>query len=457
MRYVRFRKLFVACFLAMLLLSLAGNIRFGIKTAEADSGNYVPIKWALIVLGGYDYYAMHSWNPIQRVEGWLYGRGVPYDLFQDDDVEAPNDNPSAGKYSLQYANGSLRYQVLVLIPNTHDDTSAVNTNYIYWAVGNGTNAVILGTAAKLVPDLLGISTSEVTYIQDFSTPYGVNCTVTKTFNDGIKEYTQGSVVLVGEITGYVGHTKLQNSSGKTVWYNWTRKDHRGIGMMNGTYGIGNVWYNSLVTDRHDFLKGFPYSSEWVDGHWALIGHAINFMFTNCEKIHLSIQGYKKWKGGIVLRLDQDITTGIAAPINEEALKAGWVYDYSICALGYMRYCTTGFISVSDRLPEGYTGSPSLKVKHGTATGILFGTVTNATTETFIVYNGTVGGKYDRMRIDFNKNQDFSDDTEYKIFQNITYTNMKGKYYWCYVDNQTEPTQVDFGCGVPLGRCFQQNG
>lgn len=453
MRLIRFTRSFVACFLAMLLLGSAGNTQFGMKTAEADSGSYVPIKWALIILGGYDYYAPHSWNPIQRVEGWVYSRGAPYDLFQDDDIESPTDTPSTGNYPLQYANGSLRYQVLVLIPNSHDDISAVKTKYIHWAVGNGTNTVIFGTAARLVPDLLGISASEVTYFQDYSTPYGVNCTITKSFNDEIKEYTQGSVILVGEV-GYVGHTKLQNSAAKTVWYTWTRKDEWGIGMMNGTYGSGNIWYNSLVTDRYDFLRGSPYSFEWVDHHWALIGHAINFMFNNCEKIHLSIQGYKKWKGGIVLRLDQDTTLGIAAPINEEALKAGWVYDYTICVLGYMRYIGGGFIGVSDGLPDGYTGSPSLKVKHGIATGILFGTVTNATAETFIIYNSTVGGKYDRMRIDFNQNQDFSDDTEYKIFQNITYTNMKGKYYWCYIDNQTEPTEVDFGWWCPLREALQ---
>ena len=425
-------------FLMISIASLFIPINFVADVQASKDGEYVPIKGGIIVLGGYDYHAKHSFNPIQRVERYVQARGVPYDLFLDDDIEASTDSPSSGKYPLQYANGSLRYQVLVLIVNSHYDSSAVNVNYIYSAVGNGTNAVVFGVTAKFVPDLLGILAAEVTYFEDYSTPYGVNCSVKKTFDDGIKKYTSGSVVNI--TAPYYMHTKIQNSNGKTVWYNMTRPSNWWIGMMNGTYGGGQVWYNSLATDSDNFL--YPrqtYERSWVKYHFDFVGHAINFMFNQVEKVNLSLQGYKKWKGALVIRLDQDTPYGIHTPINEEALKAGWVYDYVICTLGYREPEKR---SVSEGLPENYTGSPSSKVKHGDATYFRF--EGQDRTFKFIIYNSTVKGDYDRIRLDFNENEDFSDDVEYGIFDNMTYTRMDGKYYWSYLDNQAGPTQVNFG-------------
>jgi len=418
-------------------VDIAGDVQ-----ASKDS-DYVPIKWGMIILGGYDYYAKHSFNPIQRVERYVQARGVPYDLFQDDDVEAPTDNPSSGKYPLQYANGSLRYQVLVLIVNSHLDSSAISVNYIYSAIGKGTNAVVFGVAAKFVPELFGISPSEVTYIEDYSTPYGVNVSIKKTFDDGIKKYSSDSVVNIS--APYFAHTIIQNSNGTTVWYNMNRPSKWWIGMMNGTYGSGQVWYNSLVTDSDNFLYPRPtYEKSWVTYHFDFVGHAINFMFNQVEKVNLSLQGYKKWKGALVIRLDQDTPYGIHLPIDEEALKAGWVYDYMICALGYREPDPS---AVSDGLEANCTGSPSLKVKHGNTSYFRYNDLYH--TFKFIVYNNTIGGNFDRIRIDFNENKDFSDDAEYRIFDNITYTGLDGKYYWVYLDKQANPTKVNFAKWRPL--------
>lgn len=424
-------------FLLISIVSLFIPINFVADVQASKDGDYVPIKWGIIVSGGYDYYAKHSFNSIQRVERYVQARGVPYDLFKDDDIEAPTDNPSSGKYPLQYTNSSPRYQVLVLIVNSHYDSSAVNVNYIYSAIRNGTNVAVFGVAAKLVPELLGILASEVTYFEDYSTPYGVDISVKKTFNDRIKKYTSGSVVNI--TAPYFAHTKIQNSNGKTVWYNMIRPGNWWIGMMNGTYGNGQVWYNSLVTDSNNFLYPRPtYERSWVTYHLDFVGHAINFMFNQVEKVNLSLQGYKKWKGALVIRLDQDSPYGIHPPINEEALKAGWVYDYVICTLGYREPEKR---SVSEGLPENYAGSPSSKVKHGDATYFRFEGLDR--TFKFIIYNSTIGGDYDRIRLDFNENKDFSDDVEYRIFDNITYSNMNGKYYWSYLDNQADPTEVNF--------------
>jgi len=357
-------------------------------------------------------------------------------LFQDDDVEAPTDLPSSGKYPLQYANGSLRYQILVLIVNSRYDSSAINTNYIYSSVASGTNAVVFGVAAKLVPELLGISASEVSLLEFGSG--GVTCSVTKTFNDGIKTYASGSNV---DITApFVVHTKLQSSVGKTVWYNMSKSGNLWIGMMNGTYGSGNVWYNSLVTDSDNFLGPLDssYADYWVNDRFDFIGHALNFMFNRVEKVKVGIQGYKSWKGALVIRLDEDNPYGINAPINEEALKGGWVYDYLICTLGYHSQV---WYSVSAGMPAGYVGSPSSKVKNGDATNLLFGGQYRVFK--FIIHNSTEAGNYDRIRLDFNQNKDFSDDVEYGIFDNITYTGMDGKYYWTYLNSQSNPTQIQF--------------
>lgn len=430
-------------FLMILIASVYIPINFGINVQGKEDEDFISIKWGLIVLGGYDYYAKHSFNPIQRVERYIQARGVPYDLFQDDDIEAPTNNLTAGKYSLQYANGSTRYQVLVLIINSHRDSSAINVNYIYSAIGNGTNAVIFGMAAKFVPQLLGILPSEVTYFEDYRTPYGVNISVKETFDDGIKRYERGSVVNI--TAPYYAHTKVQNSNDNTVWYIMSRPGNWWIGMMNGTFGKGQVWYNSLVTDSNNFLYPMnTYENSWVSYHFDFVGHAINFMFNQVEKVNLGLQGYKKWKGALIIRLDQDTRYGIHTPINEEALKAGWVYDYVICPLGYREPYSS---LVSDGMPKNYTGSPSSKVKNGNATYFRFNGEDH--TFKFIIYNSTVNGNYDRIRLDFNENKDFSDETEYGIFDNITYTGLEGKYYWAYLDNQTNPTKVNFGRWQPL--------
>ena len=192
---MKFRKILVTSLFTILFLSLAGNmlfLDFGTKAVEAVL-DYIPIKWALITLGDYDYYRVTAKNPTQKVENWIYSRGVPYDEFPDGNIEAPTDTPSAGQYPLQYANGSIRYQVIVLVQKGVTLPSITNKDYILWAVGNGTNAVVFGWAAKSIPELLGLTEADVIQRRDVNVKY-LECTVLKTFNDGVVEYEKDAFV-----------------------------------------------------------------------------------------------------------------------------------------------------------------------------------------------------------------------------------------------------------------------
>jgi len=451
-----FARLFVVCFAATILVGSIATLRFEfIRAVDANLGGEVPIKWALIVLGGFNYYATINSagiDPIQKVSNWLYSKGVPYDIIPDDNLTSPSDAPGANKFSLQYANSIIKYQVLVVIPNSHSETGASNANLIYSAVGNGSNVAMFDMAPKLLPSLMGFSSSEVSRVFNTSLPYGLNVTVANPFSDGNLFYAENQQFTVGS-NAYYGQTRLQNAAGKTVWYNWTYVNGFtwGIGMMNGTYGSGKVWWNSVVLDRADLLNGGGggYQGQWYTNNFGFIAHAINFMFDQCTKINFGIQGYHEYKGGVIIRLDQDTTSGLAAPVNETALQNGWVYDLDACALGYGTYIETTS-TLTDGMPAGYIGSPGPTVKYGTAR-MVFGAPNGATswqndtTETFIIYNTTAySGRWLTVKIDFNNNKDFSDDIAYNVWENITYSGMLGKYYLCYVDNETNPTSCQFG-------------
>lgn len=431
----------------------------GELATESQDSDYVPAKWALVVLGGFDYFRDIQQNGIQRVEKWLQGRGVPYDLFQDNDIDTPSDDPK--DFSLQYANGTIRYQVLVLINDYPTDSGGVNQDYIYWAVGNGTNAVVFGTCAKIVPKLLDIIPENVIYDQDFSAP-DTNCTILRTFDDEIKKFEKGTYEIVKR-TRF--HSILQVYPGKTVWFNMTWSHTWAIGMMNGTYGKGAVWYHSFIPKDH-LMAYSCHEKQWSEetscSNYQVFGHSINFIFNQAEQIPVSIMPYKRWKGAWILRVDCDSWSGMLTFPSEEAMIKGWVWDLVICSLEYFRIGgggSVGDIYLADGLPAGYSGAPSTTIKHGNVGGLMFGNGTQwGKTYAFIIYNSTVAGDYDRIRFDFNANLDYSDDTSHEVWENITYLGMDGTHYWCYVDPDfTNPSAIRLGWRMllrdrPSDRC-----
>jgi len=444
---MKFRKILVVNLLTILFLSLAGNALFsdfGIKVVEAVP-NYTPIKWALIVLGGFDYYKdSPGGNAIQKAEHWIQSEGVPYDIIEDDNIEAPTDTPTYGKYPLQYANGTIRYGVFVIVTNDFkESTAAINVNHIYWAVDNGTNAIIFGVAAKHVPELLNVTANDVSYFIDYFITT-INYTVLKDFSDGIEEFTAGNYSIT--FPNYYGiHANVSNIEGKTIWYTCKANSQGKFwnGMMNTTYGSGKVFWHSNIPSTKYFLWYSTFSDYW--DAFKIISHSINFMFKQVKRIDLGLQGYKRWGGAITYRLDQDTYMGIEKP-PEEALEAGWYVDVVICPLGYL---TTGG-SLTDGMPESYTGAPSTKSKWGTFNNIVSSTEPlQQTSRNFIVYNSTVKSDYDRIKVDWNQNENFADDTAYKLWENQTYTLVKGTYYWCYIDNWTDPTVIGLGWWCPL--------
>jgi len=409
----------------MLLGNLLPTIKIG--TANASQGDYTPLKWAVIIMGGYNYYRDLTYNAIQRAEKIMQGRGVPYDLFRDDDIAAPSDNPPLGKHSLQYANGTLKYQVLVLLFDYEPtDDSGINQNYIYWAVGNGTNAVLFNRVARAVPALLRLVPSDVRWDWSVLT---TSHEVYETFNDENKEYAAGSTVTLGVTLQY--HAIIQKHDEMTVWFNKTWSSTWSLGMANTTYGAGQVWYLGYCLNEHRMdSAATKYPVMWTDRKMEFWGHSINFALNSAERISAGIMPYKRWKGAWIIRLDTDVyywKNALLPP--ESVLQAGWVYDYQYCTLGYARTTGTADLSLTSGAPSGYVGLPSSKVKHTDVSGVLQTDLINTKTYKAIVYNKTSGGNYNRIKIDFNENKDFADDIEYAVWENITYPTVHGKLYW----------------------------
>lgn len=435
------RKIARCSAIAFSILILIGSL-FVVRTtsAEIDSESYVPIKWAVIALGGFDYYRNLANNAIQRVEKIMQGRGVPYDVFEDKDIIAPTDNPPAGKYALQYGDCKIRYQAMILFFD-YEPTSylGVNQNYLYWAVSNGTNAVIFNKAAMVVPQLLGLAPTDVSWLwQGAITSYEV-C---RTFNDGVKEYTLGSTLTLGVSLNF--HTIIQKSVDVTVWSNKTWSSTWTLGMVNTTYGSGNVWFLGYSLNEYAIeYSASRYQTSWSEWRMDFWGHMINFALESALRVEVEILPYKKWKGAWVVRIDTDCPywkEDFLPP--ESVLQTGWIYDYQYCVLGYGRTQGTADLVLASGAPIGYVGIPSTKVMHTSITGVL---QTNFQSEecVAIIYNSTIGGVFDSIRLDFNANYDFADDTEYHMWENITYPTVQGKLYWSKMTpNFSDPTRIN---------------
>jgi hypothetical protein len=434
------QKLLLAWICSLVFIGLFASLAQRVVAAS----DYVPIKWGIIVFGNFDYYKHPPrQNAIQKAEHWVQSEGVPYDIIEDDGIEAPTDSPAPGKHPLQYTNGRIRYGAFVIIMNYYTDTSAQNVNYICWAVGNGTNVVIFGMAGKYVPELLGVSANDVSYFADYGIT-SVNCTILETFSDGNIEYQEGTIETIN--LAYYVHANLSDTEGKTVYYTMqsnTGKDW--TGMVETTCGSAKVFWNTLLTSYDRFCWYGNFKDFWEIRNLKFVGHTINFMFKQVKMVDLSIQGYKKWGGAVTYRLDQDTRFGIEQP-NETAMQKGWYYDVVVCALGYLTYGG----SLTGGMPDGYCGAPSPTVKHGDFTYLIEDLdPLTYTSRKFLVYNSTEGGDYDRIKLDYNENQDFGDDAEFQMWENQTHASVKGTYYWCYINDWANPTSVKLGWWCPL--------
>jgi len=427
---------------ALISMIFFGNsLWFMVNWAEASSDGYVPIKWAVVVMGGYNYYRDLSFNAIQRMEKFMQGRGVPYDLLRDEDIVGPADTPLPGKHSLQYTNGDLKYQVVILLFDYERvDNTGEGQDYIRWAVGNGTSAVLFNKVAMAIPDLLGLDSGDVAWAWQSVRTTNV---VYRTFDDGVKAFTDGSTVSLGVNLYY--HTIIHESQGMTVWFNKTWTDNWSLGMANTTYGSGNVWYLGYSLNEYAMeYSALRYETNWADWEMNFWGHSVNFAFNEARKIDVTILPYKRWKGAWVTRVDADTIywkEGFLPP--ESALQSGWVYDYQYCVLGYGRAASTSDLSLTAGAPPGYVGIPSSAVMYTSVTGVLQANYWGIKNYQVIIYNSTNNGVYDRIRIDLNENMDFADDTEYKMWENITHPTIRGKLYWCKITpNFSQPTRIN---------------
>jgi len=444
MKGIHIQKICALLSVSIVLVSMLGSLTVPARAGSTE--DYVPIKWAVIITGGFDYYRNGWWsyNTIQRLENYMRGRGVPYDLIRDSDLESARNTPSPGKYPLQFADGTPRYQVLVLQTNSYSSVAVANKNIILQAVQSGTNAVLFGKALKVFPELFGLSSSEV-LSDDWPTDKFLTVNVAKDFDDGVVNgaYTAGTQISMGVRTTYVECINL-NSGGKTVWFNFLRGGSWAIGMMNSTYGDGTVWFN--VYDMYEpGLENTAFlDPQWVDNHMGFWAHTINFMLNSAEKISVHIMPFETWKGAWILRTDLDYNSWRAPP-PEEVFDAGWKWLEGFCALGYGRVPVEE-VTLYNGIPSGYVWSPSEKVKWANLGGVPANDqYRTLVTYKMILYNSTTEGNYDRLRIDFNKDNTFSDDIEYKVWEDITYPDILGTLFWSYISPSfANPTSIGLG-------------
>jgi len=439
------RKIKTALCLILIYISIISTVfpHIEITKAESKVDDTVPIKWGIIIMGGYDYYRDLTYNAIQRVEKVIQGRGVPYDLIPDTDLIAPSDDSLPGKYSLQFLNGTVKYQAIVILLDWWNKPGGVNQNYIYWAIGNGTNTVIFDRAAQVVPKLLGINATDVRF--SWVSTY-TSCTVSKTFNDSIKEYKEGSSIKIGSALQW--HTIIHKYNKMTIWFNRTWGTNWSIGMANTTYKKGEVWYlgwNWNDAFRMDDATS-KYMYTWSNLHFDFWGHAINFALNKVEKIPVAIMPYKKWKGAWILRFDTDNIIWLSRTLpTESVLKSGWVWNYQYSTLGYGRAAGVNALELSSGFPDGYKGRPGNDIMYTDVIGVLQKDLIYSKDYKAIIYKSSNEKNYDSLKIDFNENKDFSDDVAYRIWENITYPTIQGKLYWNAISPDTiNPEEINIG-------------
>jgi len=436
--------------LALIYLSFFGVVFSQIEMIKADTSTpahsldgEVPVKWGIIVMGGFNYYRDLTYNAIQRVEKIVQGKGIPYDLIPDADIVGPSDNTSNEKYSLQLLNGTSRYQVIILLLDWWDVSKVSNRDYIYWAVGNGTNAVIFDRAAQVVPGLLGLNSTEVNF--SWEEKY-ITCKVDRAFNDGIKNYGEGSKINIGSPLQW--HTIIHSKNKMTVWFDEVWDTNWSIGMSNTTYRNGKVWYlgwNWSDAFRMEDTSG-KYTYTWSTLHFDFWGHAINYALGEVTKISVAIMPYKEWGGAWVIRFDtNDFTWRSRNLPTESVLKLGWVWNYQYSVLGYGRAAGLNTLELIPGSPNNFKGIPKYNVMYMNITGVMQKDLITSRIYVAIIYCSSENGGYDRIKIDFNENKDFSDDVEYKIWEFITYPTIEGELYWnAIAPDRIDPTEINVG-------------
>jgi len=395
----------------------------------------VHLKWALVIVGGYDYHANPELNVVQQFENILRGMGVPYDTFRDDELQ---------QGSLQFGNGTLRYQALVLVPNGPKGSEFVKARYLTSAVATGTNTLIFGTALKAVPELLGLSPSDIS--AETVSYADVSIQIEKDFAD----FRAGERHIVGET--YHRAIVQKTPSRSTLWATFTWNNSWGVGLLNTTYGLGDVWYLGYIPNQRGMVS--PDLAVWRDRGWWALARMATFALNQLSRINVHLLPYREYRGALIFRVDDIWAEGdpmaLGYPDNS-ILDNGWVVDLQINALGanaadYVNPLTGGVVALSPGMPYRFDGRPSATLKHGD-----FGS------HKMICYNstpdrpyGTTSERpiYDTIKIDFNDNKDFGDDPAIGIWTNFTVPepgfSENQQFIWTYYDGKlSDPTAVGF--------------
>ena len=411
-----------------------------VPQARANSSNF-QLKYALVILGGWTYYSGVEVLPdcaIQRMENIMHGVGVPFDLLDDHSVVAPSD----GAGSLQFANGTCRYQVVVAVTNTYDDREAVApriVDYIAWAVGNGSRLVAIEGAIYELYSLYGLS----------SKPSIVSSESVATFSvvQAFWNHDTGS-----SDANYIGdNPNVQTISG-TLWVNASWSGGWVQYLVNTTYLDTPIWF------VNEYLFQFWANDPYVGG--VISVDSIFFALESAAEFYMHMLPWKRYYGAIVLQGEYSVCAdstensqlenlrdylagkGLSLEINVVPLGRNIIGNYS-SANDENRISGTEGISLSTTPPIGYGVPPSTKTKYG-----VWGV--NGSSQTWAynvaVYSSTINGNYSRVMFDLNRNGIW-DDAPQDYGGNVTIPvdifNFTIETY--AFDNAVDPTRVYWIC------------
>jgi fibronectin type 3 domain-containing protein len=344
------------------------------------------------------------------MENIMHGVGVPYDLLDDHSVVAPSDSGQ----SLQFSNGTCKYQAIVVATNTYNDAEAVApniVNYITWAVGNGSRLVTIEGAIYELYSLYGLgSKPHIVSSENVGT-----FTVTKTFWDHSVSFSD---------TNYIGYNPNVQAMSGTLWINASWPGGWVQYLVNTTYSGTPVWF----------------VNEYLYQFWALDSNSggvisvdsMYFALESAAQFYMHMLPWKRYYGAIVFQGEYSVCAdslensqledvrkyvvgkGLSFEINVVPLGRNIIGNYS-SANAENRISGTDGVSLSATPPSGYGTPPSTKTKYG-IWGI--NRTSQAWAYNVAVYNSTVGADYDRVMFDLNRNNKW-DDTPLNYGQNIT--------------------------------------
>ena len=363
-----------------------------------------PVKIAVVVSGKWSYYGDQLYNQPQQIEHIMHSVGIPYDLIDDTDLE---------QYTLMDEDNNPNYQAIVVFggnPLSYAET-ADNTTLVEAAIGNGTNAIIISSAAGDYQDLLGItsisSTQYGSHVWQIFESYGGDGITYEAHDAGTNATLTG--VRVTKVNAY-------NMTGKTLYANSTVASITFPGMFSFQHGNGTVFYIGAVP--------YTLSENSRDNlNSSAVYDAFFYAVFNVTEHHVRILPWRRMTSSFITRSDDIVypyMDGDAASGSINGLidlrDAGIPIDIGIQPSGYTAQSDDGestnegynlarpTIELVGNFPAGYTWSKS---------GTHYARNFTAYNYTGIIFDNSTpsDGIMDTILFDTDKDLSFDDETD----------------------------------------------